>query len=124
MRLLNACVIALIFVVPAVASAQVVRNPSAVSFTSPDHDNPELTGYEVDFVKADGTVVQTIVVPKAQTQKMADGEIWVTVNVQPVSFGAYTFTARAVAGAIKTPTSEPSDTWERQPGTPSKPKPR
>lgn len=107
---------------PVAAQTTPPRNPTAIAFTSEDHDNPELTGYEVDFVRnVDQVVVQTVVVPKASSTRLSTGEIGVTVNVQPTAFGTYTFTVRAVAGAVKSGTSLPSEVWQRAPGAPGRP---
>lgn len=97
-----------------------VKNPTAITFTSVDHTHAEVTGYEVDIVRA-GVVVQTLNVAKSATTVLPNGDIRVAVNVQPISFGTYTFVARTVAGAVKSVNSTPSDTWERAPGAPSKP---
>ena len=106
------------------AYAQVppVRNPTALVFNSIDHDNAALTGYEVDFIRlSDGAVIQTVVVAKNATVKLADGTIKLTLNIQPVAFGAYAFVARAVAGTLKSDNSVASDEWDRVPGPPTKP---
>ena len=94
-----------------------VKNPSALVFTaSVDHD--VITAYEVDFVRvSDNVVVQTINAGKPP--KDAAGDITVSLNVHPVTFGVYLFRARAVAGALKSADSDPSPQWERAPGKPA-----
>lgn len=99
---------------PAFAQAG-IKNPSALAFTCPDHalDNQ----HEIDIVRADGTVVQTIL--GGDPPLNAAGEVVVPVNLQPIAFGTYTFVARAVSGTSKSDNSAPSATWERAPGKPT-----
>jgi hypothetical protein len=108
--------------VAAEAQTAPVKNPRAVLFDSPDHNLPELTGYEVDILSPAGAVVQTISVAKAATT-LVGTDVRVDINVQPVTFGTYTVVVRAVAsGGVKSPNSLPSDAWERSPGPPGKPR--
>lgn len=110
-----------------VVEAQAIKNPSALAFTSADHDVATVTGYEIDITNATtGALVQTITVLKANTTKLPTGEIRVTLNVQPVSFGTYRFVARTITSTatIKSDNSVSSDTWDRAPGAPSKPIPQ
>lgn len=99
------------------ASAQtLIKNPSGLIFTCPDHALDDQ--HEIDIVRqADGVVVQTLLVgdPPADV----NGDVVVKVNVQPVAFGSYVFRVRAVAGTIKSDTSDPSPIWERAPGKPT-----
>jgi hypothetical protein len=95
-----------------------VKNPRAVIFTCVDHATD--TGHEVDIINAQGVVVQTI--NGGDPLADANGDVTVEFNVQPITFGAYTVRVRAVAGAIKSADSLPSDVWERVPGQPGKPK--
>lgn len=97
-----------------------VKNPSRVSFVSPDHARVEITGYELDIVGPTGAVVQTLTVAKSSTAVVGP-DVVVTVNIQPVNFGSYTFRARTIAGAQKSDDSTASDAWSRSPGAPSKP---
>jgi hypothetical protein len=105
----------------AVASAQTppVKNPSAIEFTSTDH--AQITAYEVDVVRADGTVVQTLTIAASSAVAQPGGALRLTINMQPIAFGAYTFVVRATAGTVSSPNSAASDSWERSPGAPSKP---
>ena len=109
----------LVWGLPVFAFAQVppVKNPSGVSFTSPDHAT--VTGYEVDVIDGSGAVVQTIVTGKGT--QAADGTVTLSLNLQPITFGVYTLKVRAVAGSVKSIDSAASDPWERVPGPPSKP---
>ena len=112
-----------LFLFVGVAQAQVppVKNPTAISFNSVDHNVATVTGYEVDILNGT-TVIQTINVPKADTTVLVGGAIRVTLNVQPITFGTnYRFVVRTVAGTIESVDSTPSDVWERVPGQPSKP---
>jgi len=117
MRLLLT-LIALIVAAPALAQDATKRNPSAVLFTCPDHAAD--TGHEVDIVNAQGQVVQTI--QGGDPPADANGDVRVALNVQPIAFGVYTVKVRATYGAIKSIDSEASETWERAPGQPSKPR--
>lgn len=118
------CALLVLLLVPTFAFAQTppVKNPTGLAFTSPDHSNPAVSAYEIDFMRQDNTVLQTVTVPKAQTTLNAAQEVVVTVNVQPVAFGFYTFVARTIAGTAKSLNSPNSDPWERAPGAPSKPR--
>lgn len=119
-------IVAVLALASSAAAQTTIKNPTAIAFTSADHDNPAVTGYEVDIITttATPTVVQTIAIAKASTTKLATGEIKVTLNVQPIAFGSYRFVARTVAGTLKSDNSVPSDTWDRAPGAPSKPTPQ
>lgn len=99
------------------APAPVVKNPRAVLFECPDHDRD--TGHELDIIEAaTGKVVQTIVV--GDPAKDGNGDVRVTINVQPIDFGRYVIKARATFATIVSPDSEPSPVWERAPGGPSR----
>lgn len=105
----------------AYAQTPPVKNPTAIQFTSADHNLTAVTGYEVDIVRSDAVVLQTLQVAKTSTTTLPDGSIRVPLNVQPIAFGTYTVVVRTVAGAIKSDSSVPSDPWERVPGRPGKP---
>ena len=94
-----------------------VKNPSGVTFVSPDHDT--ITNYEVDIVIAStGSVLTTIVAGKGT---LSNGVVTLPLNVQPIVFGTYTLRVRAVASpTLKSDDSDASDPWERVPGAPSK----
>lgn len=95
-----------------------INNPSAVSFTCPDHATD--TGHEIDIVReSDGVVIQTI--NGGDPPLNANNEVVIPLNVQPVAFGQYRITVRAVAGELKSENSPLSDLWQRVPGAPSKP---
>lgn len=104
-----------------------VKNPRHVILMCDDSQNvtltcadaKQVTSYELDILRPDLTVVQTLTVPAVPPD--ASNQIDLPVNVQPTAFGSYTFVARAVAGSIKTSNSPNSDPWERAPGPPSKP---
>lgn len=97
------------------AQVPAVKNPTKLSFSSPDH--ALATGYEVDILNG-ATLVQTVVTDKGT---LAAGVTTLTLNVQPIAFGSYTFKVRAVAGTVKGDTSVASDPWERTPLAVSKP---
>lgn len=109
---------ALMILCMAMSAEAQVKNPTGVLFQCPDHDRD--SNHEVDIVDdATGNVIQTIQAgdPPADT----NGDVLVTLNVQPIAFGNYTFVVRAVAGTLKSEDSTPSDVWSRVPGKPTKP---
>jgi hypothetical protein len=108
-----------LLLLPVLASAQAVKNPTKAIF-APGADAALVTGYELDILNGAGVVVQTMTFPKQVSD--ANGEVTLTINVQPVTFGSYTCVVRNVYNAIKSVNSNPSDAWERAPGQPAKPK--
>lgn len=99
-----------------------VKNPTAVSFTSVDHANAAVTGYEVDIVvNSTNAVLQTIAVAKSATTVLTNGDIRIGLNVQPIAFGTYRIVVRTIAGTVRSSDSVSSDPFERSPGAPSKP---
>lgn len=101
---------------PAAAQTGIV-NPSALTFTSPDH--ALISAYEVDVVTAAGVVLSTIVTGRGT--QAASGDVTIPLNLQPIAFGVYTFRVRAVAVTVRSKDSPTSDAWTRAPGAPSKP---
>lgn len=100
------------------AEAQAIRNPGTVIFTCPDHglDNE----HEMDIIRAsDNVVIQTILLGDPPAD--ATGNVTAQFKVQPVAFGQYVSRIRAVAGGVKSDSSEPSNVWERAPGQPTRP---
>lgn len=104
--------------VASLAQAQTVKNPTKAIFTSPDAAT--VTGYELDVINSAGAVVQTLTFPAVPAD--GNGEVTLTVNMQPIAFGTYTCVVRAVYQAVKSDNSTASNTWDRVPGSPSKPK--
>ena len=102
--------------VPALAQVPAVKNPTGLEFTCLDHAAD--TGHEVDIIDSSGTVVQTLNVGDPPEVL---GKVTVSLNVQPISFGTYTFKVRATAGVLESEDSVASDPWERVPGRPGKP---
>lgn len=100
-----------------------LKNPGELTFESPDHDHPDVVGYEVDINKAnpDGTageLVQTIEVAKGE---LVNGRVVIKVNVRPEKMGQYVFTARTrtTDETVESDTSSASDVWLRAPGKPT-----
>jgi hypothetical protein len=117
-RLLIAlCVLSL----PTLAAAQTpIKNPTRVMF-NPGPDAALLTGYEVDIISAGGAVAQTMTFPRQTSD--ANGDVTLSLNLQPVAFGLYTAVVRnVVVGGLVSINSVASDPWERAPGQPSKPR--
>jgi hypothetical protein len=103
----------------ALQAPALVSNPTLVVFTCPDHDQD--TGHEIDIVEAStGRVVQTLQIGDPPAD--AAGDVAVTINVQPIKFGAFWFKVRATAdtagGVVKSADSKESDLWSRVPGAP------
>lgn len=112
---LTALVIALLIATS--AQAQNVKNPTLLTFTSPDWS--QVVSHEIEIVRtSDGVVIQTLVDNGPYTSE----DISVSINVMPVAFGEYVIKARACA---LTPCdgiqSDESNKWDRAPGKPSKP---
>lgn len=107
-----------ILALPSLCLAQTpIRNPSAISFTCPDHGSDDQ--HEADIVAvSDGKVVATLLL--GDPAPSITGIVIAPLNVQPVAFGQYRVVLRAVVGAQKSANSEPSDIFERVPGSPSK----
>lgn len=127
MRSMLMC-LGLLLIVAAPGAAQTVKNPRTVVVTCDSGATPttlscedakQVTAYEVDFLRSDGTLLRTIVIPAVPPD--ATNQMALAMNVQPFEFGTYTVAVRAVAGTVKTADSPPSDPWDRSPGTPSKP---
>lgn len=98
------------------AAQSAPKNPSGLAFICPDHATDD--GHEVDIVReSDGVVIQTLSIGDPVIN--AQGEVELSLNVQPIAFGSYRFVARAVAGTITSDNSLPSALWERAPGKPS-----
>jgi hypothetical protein len=95
-----------------------VVNPRSVVFSCPDHALD--TGHEIDIVNASGAVIQTI--QGGDPAADGNGDVTVSINVQPVAFGSYTVRVRATAGDVESLDSVASDVWQRAPGQPGKPR--
>jgi hypothetical protein len=100
-----------------------VTNPSHVAFTpSPDH--AAVTYYELDILRPDGSVLQTLNLGTC-TPDQATGDCTVAVNVQPIAFGkGYYDRLRAVAttptGVVYSDYTISVNKFDRAPGGPSK----
>jgi len=115
MKWATASVVASWCLVAVPASGQLVRNPTAVLFTCPDHARD--TDHEIDIVReSDGAVMQTIL---GGDPPEVNGEVVVVMNVQPIAYGAYRVVVRAVAGVFTSDNSDPSPLWERTPAQPT-----
>jgi len=116
--LLALCLFALL---PVRASAQAiadVNNPSKIEFTvSTDHDR--VTNYELDILRPDGSVLQTLNLGKPTPD--ANGLVDVPLNVQPVTFGkGYSVQVRAIANGALSDNAPSVNKFNRVPGSPSK----
>ena len=116
--LLALCLFALL---PVRASAQAiadVNNPSKIEFTvSTDHDR--VTNYELDILRPDGSVLQTLNLGKPTPD--ANGLVDVPLNVQPVTFGkGYSVQVRAIANGALSDNAPSVNKFNRVPGSSSK----
>lgn len=101
-----------------VQSVPDVDNPGGVGFTaSPDH--AAIDSYELDILRPDGTVLQTLSLGKPVPD--ANNFCTAPLNVQPVKFGTgYSLRVRALAGGAASPYALSENKFNRVPGSPSK----
>jgi hypothetical protein len=114
-------VVLLLFSVPAFAQTVPadVNNPSGVVFT-PSADHANVDSYELDILRPDGSVLQTINVGKPTPD--ANNQCSAPLNVQPVAFGTgYSVRLRAKAGTAASDYISSLNKFNRVPGSPSKP---
>jgi hypothetical protein len=121
MKLRVFAIIALVLAFAAPAAAQTaeaqIKNPSAVEF-EPSTDHALVSAYELDILRPDGSVLQTINLGKpAPVLNICKASI----NVQPVAFGKdYSVRVRALAGTAASDYALSLNKFERAPGSPSK----
>ena len=116
-RTLLLALVCLLSAVPVFAQDAQVKNPSAVEFT-PSADHALVSAYELDILRPDGTVLQTINLSKPSP---IDGVCRAEINVQPVAFGKdYSVRLRALAGSAASEYAVSANKFERAPGGPAK----
>jgi hypothetical protein len=95
-----------------------VKNPSGVTF-EPSADHANVTNYELDILRPDGTVLQTLNIGKPTP---VNNVATAPVNVQPVAFGTgYSMRLRAIgAGGVTSDYTVSVNKFDRAPGAPSK----
>lgn len=94
-----------------------VKNPSAVEI-GPSPDHATIDSYELDILRPDGTVLQTLNLGKPTP---VNGVITAPVNVQPAAFGVgYSLRVRVKAGTATSDYVVSSNKFDRVPGAPSK----
>jgi hypothetical protein len=95
-----------------------VQNPRSVEFTaSPDH--ALIDSYELDILRPDGTVLQTLNIgkPVPDSTNVCNAP----VNVQPVAFATgYSMRLRARAGTAVSTDTVSVNKFDRVPGPPSR----
>ena len=95
-----------------------VDNPSGVQWTA-SVDHATITSYELDILRPDSTVLQTINAGKPAPD--ASNTCTTSLNVQPVAFAVgYSVRVRAVAGTAFSAYSLSQNKFNRIPGGPSK----
>ena len=121
MKLLRLALTAFVLLLPAPASAQVpadVNNPSKVTFTV-SSDHAAVTGYELDILRPDGSVLQTLNLGKPTPD--GAGTVEAPLNVQPVTFGkGYAVQVRAVANEALSDNVVSENKFNSLPGGPAK----
>jgi hypothetical protein len=118
-KLLTVLALVLAFAAPAVAQTAEpqVKNPGAVEF-EPSADHALVGAYELDILRPDGSVLQTINLGKPSP---IEGICRSAINVQPVAFGKdYSVRLRALAGSAASDYALSLNKFERAPGSPSK----
>ncbi len=96
-----------------------VNNPSKVAFTV-SSDHAAVTGYELDILRPDGSVLQTLNLGKPTPD--GAGNVEAPLNVQPVTFGkGYSVQVRAVANDAFSDNVRSENKFNRVPGGPTKP---
>jgi hypothetical protein len=117
MRIFVFALVLALSAVPAAAQDVQIKNPSAVSF-EPSADHALVSAYELDILRPDGTVLQTINLGKPAP---VSNVCTAPVNVQPVAFGKdYSVRVRALAGTAASDYVLSTNKFERAPGAPSK----
>jgi hypothetical protein len=95
-----------------------VNNPSAVTFTA-SADHASVDSYELDILRPDGTVLQTLNIGKPAPD--ATNTCTAPINVQPIAFAAgYTVRLRAKAGTAVSDYTVSVNKFNRVPGPPTK----
>jgi hypothetical protein len=101
------------------STATDVDNPSGVQFC-PSADHATVDSYELDILRPDGSVLQTINIGKPAVSA-TDGSCTAAVNVQPVAFAnGYSMRIRAKAGTASSSNVVAINKFNRVPGGPSK----
>lgn len=119
LRILIACVVGwLCMAVPVTAQQPDVSNPSGVTFTA-SADHSAIDSYELDILRPDGSVLQTLNLGKPQPD--ATNTCTAPLNVQPIAFGSgYSVRVRAKAGTAVSTYAVSENKFDRVPGGPSK----
>lgn len=106
---------------PNFAAAQLVpdvNNPSAVTFTA-SADHASIDSYELDILRPDGTVLQTLNLGKPTPD--ATNTVTAPLNVQPIAFAAgYSVRVRAKAATAVSDYAVSVNKFNRVPGSPTK----
>jgi len=109
-----------LLLLPALASAQNLKNPSVATFTA-SADHASITKYMIGYFLP-GAVDPVTTADLGKPTPDAQNVCQVTLNVMPLSFNAnYTAKVKAVAGTAESVWSEASNPFDRVPGPPSKP---
>lgn len=118
-RLLLPCVLFLFLATPAFAQLPPdVNNPSAVQFTA-SADHAAVDSYELDILRPDGTVLQTLNLGKPTPD--ATNTCTAPINVQPVTFATgYAVRVRAKSGTAVSEYGVSENKFNRVPGSPTK----
>jgi hypothetical protein len=119
------CVAGLMGFIPSKAMAQVpadVNNPTAAEMDC-STDHATIDGYELDILRPDGTVLQTLTfVGTSKPTPSATNKCRVSLNVQPIAFASgYSVRARSKAGTAYSDYAVSQNKFNRVPGRPGLP---
>jgi hypothetical protein len=107
----------LVLLMPAMVSAQTVKNPTGATFTA-SLDHALITSYTIGYFLAGATApVQEAGLGKP----VPDGTQTCTVvlDTRPLGFGAYTARVKALAGTVASDWSAASNAFDRSPLPPA-----
>lgn len=113
-------ILALAFVlVPAISFGQAVHNPTAVTFTA-SVDHAAINNYVLGWF-AIGATDPLMEVNLSKPTPDGSQVCTATIDARPLAFGSYIVKVRAVAGAVTSEWSEPSNLGIRSPFPPTVP---
>jgi hypothetical protein len=121
MRISVAALTAVFAVLALTAFAQNVVNPTQVQFTV-SLDHALVTSYALGiFANATSLTPIGAEITLGKPTPDANGVALVSINTQPVTFAdGMVARVRAIAGTVSGLWSDPSNLWDRKPGSPSK----
>lgn len=120
-RLIVACVFVVLAAWPVSAQVADVNNPTGAEWDC-SADHATIDGYELDLLRPDGSVLQTLSFLDAAKPVPVAGKCRVGLNVQPVAFGVgYSARVRAKGATAYSDYSVSVNKFNRIPGKPGAP---